>query len=414
MKWISVFVFSGWCCTICAQQSLSLAQCEDLFQKNNLIVIAEQYNLTAAKAAIIQARVWEHPYFTGEINLVNPEDKKVFDAGKNGQKGFAIEQLIYLGGKKRNEIAFAKSNYELASLQFEEVVRTLRLQLAQNFYSLYFDGLRANKLEAQILQLDTLINAYNEQYKKLNVPLRDLVRLQTLSIALKNELLALQNDILESQQNLRVLTAQNEDVIPVLQEDEWRALTLRQPKYTALQLQQMALERNSAYLASLKVVQSNELYYKWQKTMAVPDLRVGAAYDQRGGAFQNQVNLTFGIPLTLWNGNKGNIKMAQANLMQSQSLKENVALELKSKVDNALKGYQLQQTQYANMSERAADLDAVYEGILKNFQRQNISLIEFTDFMESYNTSSVIINDARKQLIILGENLNYLIHEKAF
>jgi cobalt-zinc-cadmium efflux system outer membrane protein len=105
-----------------AFSQITLRECEDSFRQNNLLLLAEQYNINAAKAAVIQSRIWELPYLSGEFNAINPQDRRVLEVGSHGQKSLAVQQLIYLGGKKKNEIEFAKSNVVLAELQFEQLL----------------------------------------------------------------------------------------------------------------------------------------------------------------------------------------------------------------------------------------------------------------------------------------------------
>ncbi|MGA1434633.1 MAG: TolC family protein, partial [Candidatus Kapaibacteriota bacterium] len=106
-----------------SQKQLTLKEAEEQLQKNNLLLVAEQYNISASQAAVIQAKIWEQPYLLTELNAINPNDNRVFDIGKQGQKGLAIQQIIYMGGKKKNEINFAKSNVAIAQLEFEQLLR---------------------------------------------------------------------------------------------------------------------------------------------------------------------------------------------------------------------------------------------------------------------------------------------------
>ena len=55
----SVFVYS--------QQRMSLEECEESFQKNNLQLLAAQYNISEAEADIIQAKIWD--LLTCPLNL---------------------------------------------------------------------------------------------------------------------------------------------------------------------------------------------------------------------------------------------------------------------------------------------------------------------------------------------------------
>ncbi|WP_245756670.1 TolC family protein [Flexibacter flexilis] len=398
-----------------AQQQLTVTQCEELLQKNNLYLLAEQYNIDASKAALIQAKIWEQPYFSGEINAINPADNRYFDAGKNGQKSFAIQQLIYLGGKKRNEVAFAKSNIILSELQYEQLLRSLKFQLAQSFYTIYYDQIKANSIRTQINSIDSLTKAYETQVSKGNIPLKDLVRLQSLSISLKNELMEIDKNILQEQQNLRLLTSAESPIIPIISDTNNMATLLNKPMPNVSNIEQLAVEKNTDYLYYQKVAESNELMLKWQKSMAVPDLNIGAAYDQRGGAFNNQVGLTFGIPLPLWNQNKGNIQAAKVQVMQSKTLKEQKLQELKYGIQTSYEILQQQRNLYHQFSVNVTqNMQKVYEGFLYNFHKKNVSLIEFTDFMESYNQTIVSFNEMKKNIVVSGENINFLANEKIF
>lgn len=397
-----------------AQKQLTIKQAEEYLQKNNLQLLANQYNISAAQAAVIQAKIWEQPFLSGEFNALNPQDNRVFDVGANGQKGLAIQQLIYLGGKKKNEINFAKSNEALAELEFEQLLRNLKFQLNQTFYNLYFDKQKVKSLDAQIAILDTLVKNYSAQVPKGNVPLNQVVRLQSLVLDLKNEKNNLSKEIIEEGQNLLLLTGISENVEPLVIENQLIEKFQNQ-LVSKENILNSALESNIEYLSAIKLVESQNQYLKWQKSLAVPDITTGLSYDQRGGAFQNQVNLTVGIPLPLWNKNKGNIKMAEAQVQQSNLNKEYKKQELQNKVETYFQLWQQQVSQFQNIDKTTiSNLEEVYKGMLFNFQKRNITMLEFTDFMESYNQSIIQINEIKKALILSGLNLNYITNKEIF
>jgi cobalt-zinc-cadmium efflux system outer membrane protein len=397
-----------------SQKNMTLKDCEDAMQKNNFQLLAEQYNITAAQAAVIQARIWDHPNMSLAFNALNPEDKRYFDVGKNGQKAVAVDQLIHIGGKKRNEIKLAKSNVALAELQFEELMQDLKHELRQSFYAVFFDQKKIASIESQTAQIQSLLESYEIQADKGNVPLKDVVRLQSLLLNLKNDRIAIQKDITENKQKLNILTGIDEELMPSADESELM-LTFNSPKYAESELFNIAKEKNPEYLSVLKQVENQELAVKLQKSLSVPDITAGLAYDQVGGAFKNEVNFTLGIPLPLWNRNKGNIKIAEAELGQSKVNKDQKTLELKTQVNSSLSIWKEQQKEYTSLSKSINEnLDLVYKGVLMNFQRRNISLLEFTDFMESYNQSTLQLNEMRKQLILSGEQINHITNSTIF
>lgn len=393
---------------------MTLQQSEDAFRQNNLLLLAEQYNINVAQAGVIQARIWELPYLTAELNALNPPEHRVLDVGGKGQKQLAIQQLIYMGGKKKNEIEFAKSNVGLAELQFEQLVRNLRFQLRQQYFSLYFDLRKIESISSQAARVDTLLRAYVVQVQKGNIPLKDQVRLQSLALTLRNELVSTQRDVFEEQRQLSLLTGIAEPITPLLTDSELVERYDKAITPNVDELLELAKENNPDYRRFLKLMESNELYARWQRSLATPDLTAGASYDQRGGAFNNQVNLTFGLPLPVWNRNKGNIKIAEWQLNQSRVQKDFQLLDIRNQIVASLRAWEQQSEQYLQLASSTQAFDLVYNAIIQNFRRGNVSILEFTDFMESYNQSMLQMNELRKQLILSQESVNEVVNATVF
>lgn len=396
-----------------AQQQMSLLDCEEAFQKNNLQLLAEQYNINMADADILQAKIWELPQLSGQINAYNPEGKKAFDIGH--AKGAEITQLIYMGGKKKNEIAFAKSNKELAQLQFSQLLVDLRTQLHAAYFNLYYEKLKLDNTNKQLGYMNDLLSAYRAQSAKGNVSLKDEVRLQSLVIQLNNDKLGINKNILEFEQNLKVLTGISDDIEPQLSEVDAKEILAAQPFGDEDELKKKALENNSDYQYFLKLIDNSKLYAQWQKSLNVPDLNVGAGWDQNGGTFKNEVNLMVGIPLPLWKSNQGNVVKANFAIQQNQKNADYQKLNLETKVQSAYKTWKSQYDQLAEIkSTDLSNMELVYDGMLKNFRKGNVNLIEFTDFMDSYRQTALQIYDMKNEIMQSAEQLNQLIQTKIF
>ncbi len=392
---------------------MSLLECENAFQQNNFQLLAEQYSINMADADILQAKIWELPQMSGYINGYNPQDRRFLDAGR--AKGFEVTQLIYMGGKKKNEIAFAKSNKELAQLQFSQLLVELRTQLHTNYYNLYYEKLKLENTNKQLGYMNDLLKAYKVQSAKGNVSLKDEVRLQSIVIQLNNDKVNINKNLLEFEQNLKVLTGITENIEPEISEEEAKLVLTAQPFGDDDELKRKALENNADYLFILKLIDNSKLYAQWQKSLNVPDLNVGAEYDQASGTFNNEINLKVGIPIPLWKSNKGNVEKANYAIKQNQKNAEFQKLNLETKVQSA---FRIWKTQYDQLAEiKATDLsnlDLVYDGMLKNFRNGNISLIEFTDFMESYRQTALQIYDMKNDLMESAIQLNQLVQTKIF
>lgn len=396
-----------------AQRQMSLLDCENAFQTNNLQLLAQQYNINMADADIIQAKIWELPQLSGQINAYNPQDKKVFDVAH--AKAAQVTQLIYMGGKKKNEIAFAKSNKELAQLQFSQLLVDLKTQLRTTYYNLYYQKLKLENVNKQLGYMKELLSAYKVQSAKGNVSLKDEVRLQSIVIQLNNDKVDINKNIIAVEQTLKVLTGITEDIEPQLSESEASEILTSQPFGDEEELKKKALENNADYQYNLKLIDNSKLFALWQKSLNVPDLNVGAGWDQNGGTFKNEINLMVGIPLPLWKSNQGNVEKANFAIQQNQKNAEYQKLDLETKV---LSSYRTWKGQYEQLSEiKESDLnnlELVYNGMLTNFKKGNVSLIEFTDFMESYRQTALQIYDMKNDLIQSAEQLNQLVQTKIF
>jgi len=395
------------------QQQMSLQDCELAFQKNNLQLLAAQYNINMADADIIQAKIWELPQIEGYVNAVNPQDKRVFDVGR--AKGVEITQLIYLGGKKKNEIQFAKSNKELSQLQFSQLLVDLKTELRQTYYNLIYEQKKQISIQNQLKYMNDLLSAYKTQTDKGNISLKDYVRLQSIVIQLNNDKIEINNNILAFQQKMKVLTGNPESILPNIPKAEENEILISQPFGDVEILKNKALENNADYLYQLKLIDNSKLYAQWQKSLNIPDLNLGAEYDQASGTFNNEVNLKIGIPIPLWKSNKGNVEKAKYAIQQNEKNLEYQKLNLETQVESAYQTWKNQYDQYYELKPvDMENLDTVYNGILKNFRSGNISLMDFTDFLESYRQTVLQVYEMKKQIMISAEEINQLVQTKIF
>lgn len=412
-----ILLFLASITNIFAQKSISLTESENLFLKNNLYLLANQYNIDISEAQVLQAKIWDNPEFGMEVNAWAPNnDQKFFNIDKQGQKSAYVQQLIHIGGQRKNLIELAKSNAKLASLDFEILLRELKFQLRKSYFEIYFDSKSALELDKQLTNIKSVVSAYSEQNKKGNISLKDLVRLQNLQLNLQKNKTEIVNNINENQKIINLLLANDSDQNFNLTPTPEELKSYDKDVFTEINnLQKTALENRPDFKKAEIKIENTAINLKLQKSLAIPDVKLGASYDQRGGAFNNQTNLTVAFPLPLWNKNKGNIKSAKLEVNQAEQQKEIVTLEIKNDVKLAVEKLIEQKANYQiTKTEIPTNLDTVYQGVYSNFIKQNINLLEFTDFLESYNESIISINNIKKAYLKTCEELNYSTASKIF
>jgi cobalt-zinc-cadmium efflux system outer membrane protein len=397
-----------------ADTPLTLPECEQRFVQSNLLLLAEKYSVAGGKALAIQASIWDLPQLSFDVNAYNPSTQKLINVGPQGQTSAAVQQLLYLGGKKSKEYDLAMSDVSVREARFEQLLRDLRYKLRVTFYNAYFLNKKINFLVQRVQQVDSLAAAYSAQTDAGNISLRESVRLQALALSIRNDLLSQRDAYRDVQNDLRTLIQADDAVVPVLSEDYVNRRVDTTKSTDAPALLQKLYSGNAEIIVLQRQLQSDSLNLTWQRSLAVPDLTVGASYDQRGGAFNNQINVGVSLPLPLWNKNRGNIELAGANISQTTALLESKKAELKNQLRGALALYESQTNSYAAGKRLHRDLDTVFRGVLENFARRNLSLIDFTDFIESYVQSVISIEEAKTKLLTTEETINYLTGEDVF
>ncbi|MBZ4188988.1 TolC family protein [Niabella beijingensis] len=399
--------------TAFSQVKMTLEACEAAFLNNNLPLLAQRYRISQADADIIQARIWDLPQAAYQNNIYNPENRKAFDLNK--ANGLEVQQLLYLGGKKKLEIAYAASNKEIVLLEFDQLLAELKTQLAETYYALYFEEKKLKDINTQLIYMTDLLEALRIQTAKGNTSLKEQVRLQSMVLQLGNDKTDIINTILQQQQLLKLLTGLTDNINTEISDEAAGALLSKRPQLSLEEIRETALTHNADYLRTLKQVAASKVNLNWQRAQNVPDLTVGGQWDQLGGAFKNEINLTVAMPLPLWKRNKGNVLKAQYEIKENETGSAEKKQQLESSIEMAYATWRNQYDQYyAVRPEDLQHLQTVHAGMLANFRKGNVTLIDFTDFMDSYRQTILQLYEMKKQVMIAAQELNRLTQAQIF
>ncbi len=406
-KYFVLFFSLALSCPLFAQTkdsiSVSLTRAEALFLKSNLALLASQYRVSAAEAAEMQARLYNNPVLSAELAAYS-NTRKWFDAGMHGQKSFGIDQLITLAGKRNKSVLLAKEQTSQARLSFYELMRALKYELRQNFYTVIYANELVEKFDDQMQLLQKIIDAYDVQAAKKNVPLKDAVRLKTEYIQLSADRNAIVMESIAAQQVLRLLMDTTAIIIPLKEPS---------PERNGLALPGL-LEKAQQSRPDLRLQESllkeEALNYKYQKALAVPDITIGAGYDQSGSYVNNFYSIRAAIDLPLFNRNQGNIKAAGWQIKTAELARDYKQNEVTAQVTasfsrlaEAEREYQVSQQSFNK------DFPEVNRSVIENFNKGNISLLEFIDFFENYNSAIRQVNQLQKQRRLAWEELEYAV-----
>lgn len=390
--------------------AISLSEAEKLFQEHNLPLLQQKTTIEAARAAIIQARLFENPVLSLEQNIYNSKNEKYFDVTKSGQQIVAIEQLFTLAGKRKKRVRVEEYNAKLTEAEYFDLLRALRFNLRSGFAELHYQLELHKSLSERVAVVQKLVSAFDGQHKKGNVPLKEITRLKALLFTLDNQLLKLQAEIQENQTELRLLTGSPATVflVPQLNKTAVQQLALANLNYP--ELLEQAKENRYDLKGAATNVNLHQANLQLQKSLAVPDVALGALYDRDGSFIRNYTGLTLQMQLPVFNRNQGNIKIARHELERSklglQHQEQVVENEVMEAYQKALQAQQL----YAGFDPNFhSDFNKLFEGVTSSFARRNLSLLEFLDYFEAYSDSleqSLELENTRLRAL---EEINYTV-----
>ncbi|KAA5549567.1 TolC family protein [Adhaeribacter rhizoryzae] len=388
---------------------LNMVQAEELFIKNNLNLLSQRLDIDAAKAAIIQARLFPNPTLALEQNLYNPTNNKYFDAGKSGQNIVELQQLIELAGKRNKRIQIEKINTKLTEFQYFDLLRSLRFELRTSLVELSYLIQNLAIYESKTEPIRKLVIAYEAQLKKGNVSLKEVTRLKALIFSLENERLELVHQVNDREAAISLLLNAKPTtfILPVL--DETRLNTAS----TTIVYNQL-LETATENRYDLKLYQTNialqEAQLNYQKALAVPDVGLGAIYDRQGSFIRDYVGLQAQFSLPFFNRNQGNIKTAKILVDKSrtdlQHYQNQVEQEVMAAYNKVRETDKIYTGLYTNFSQ---DFDKLLDGITESFSKRNISLIEFVDYYETYTESITQMLQLKTNRIRALEEINFAV-----
>lgn len=399
--------------------TLNRTELETLFLKNNLSLLAENLSISKAEAKIIQAKVWPNPTLSIEdVNLWRPKSigneelipSLVGDFGRNQQFSIGFEQLIITAGKRKKLIELKKMGLEYSKQYFEEILRNLKVEFRNALNEMNYLQHYKSVYKSQLHSINQLKESYKNQVDKGFLNKGEFIRLKTISLEVQHELNQLENKYESIEHDIKLL--------------------IHVPIQTTIQLKEEGMKVDKAELISLDVqelIDSAKVYRpelqlsKIEEEMAhqtlsiaraerVPDLSVLGNYNRGDGLYPDYVGFGIAFDIPVFNRNKGNIQQANIEIQHAKINQELTAKSIEKEIVIAVSQYKkaIDFVQHIE-DDYEAELDQVLDAYTHNFANQNISIIEYLDFLEAYLENKRIILQSEYNLREKAEELNYAI-----
>ena len=394
--------------------SLSLKESEQRFSEHNLEVIAERYNIDIAEAQVVQAKLFENPVVSLEQNVYNRLNGRYFDFGKQGETIVEVEQLIYIAGQRNKRVRLEKINKEMALYQFEEVLRTLRSELKEKFIALYFTRKSQSIYDREIDSLAHLLVVLKEQNEKGNVSLLEKSRIEALLLSLRQERNDIANQVISLQGDMRLLLgiSGNDTFEPIFDESVLNQIDMDSVPFS--ELTSLLYERPDLKLAQASV-KASEADVRLQRSLAFPEVSVKGTYDKAGNFINDYWAIGLSVSLPIFNRNQGNIRAAKISVAQKAHKEEYARRQAENELFTSYarleKAIQLYRSSNYGLE---MDFALIIKGVNSNFQKRNISLLEFIDYYETYKTTCLQLYQTQKEVLLALEEVNTVTGSHVF
>ncbi|MDQ2752051.1 MAG: TolC family protein, partial [Bacteroidota bacterium] len=383
---------------------ISMQQAEDSFLTKNLSLIAQNYSIDSAKATVITAKLWDNPELDFSNSFYNTVTHHFFDP----EESIQVSQLIRLAGKRNKAINLARSGIDIAQDQFYDLLRTLRYILRNDFYNIYFLEQSAKLYDLEISSLQKLVPAFESAATKGYLAPMEVLRIKSQLYSLQAEYDGLQTNIDNIQAELKLILRVSPAtyIIPAADTAMLNTAVVSSWNYQALIDTAITNRPDLKVLNAAIVYNNNNLVL--QKAFAKPDLTVGANYDRLGSYVQDYNSIGISIPLPFFNRNQGNIKNAKIQVDQSKVQYESGLDHVRSDVTTSyITASRAEKLLLSFDPGFDADIKHLIQQVTLNYQKRNITMLEFLDFYDSYKQNVLQLNQLRFNKMSALEQLNF-------
>ncbi len=394
---------------------LSKEEAEALFLEQNLELIAKNLEISQAEAQLLQSKLWPNPTFeVSEINFskttdIEEQPKLIGNWGEAQQYAFRVEQLIQTGGKRRKTIDLQKLTIEEKQQEFESIIRELKLELRGNLSNLQILQEQQKIYEKQIESTKSLISAYKNQLDQGNISQAQYIRLKAAELQFKKELVNINKELEEAIKDFKNFINIGNSTLVVITDK----LVAPEKEVSELELENWiitAQEQRPDALKSKTLEKQSEKRLEIEKAQRVPDITLGVDYDRGGNIMRDFVGFGISFDLPIFDRNKGGIKEAKIDIELAKLDTQSKLNEIANDIVEAFRNYYHAEQLYKDIdSEYESQLDQLLDAYHKNFQKKNVSLIEYLDFVEAYIENKTILLETRKDLNDHFEKLQYAV-----
>lgn len=288
-------------------QPLTLADLQNLALTNSPLLRQAAANVEAAKGAAIQAGAYPNPNFGYESDTVNT-------GGNAGFQGIFFEQVIKTGGKLKLAEAAATMDWKNADVAFHKAEFDLLTQVRTNYFAVLVAQETVKVTRALVRFTADVYGIQVDQVKYAEAAAYEPMQLRVLANQARAALIQARNRYTAAWKQLAASLG-----LPAMPPTELAGrVDMPIPHF----IYDAALEHVLRAHTDVQTAENNILKARYNLRLAqitpCPDVNLHVAIQEDytvPPARRTTHNIQMGIPVPLWDHNKGNIIQAQGNLL---------------------------------------------------------------------------------------------------
>ena len=355
----------------------------DRVKRHNLDYAAEQFEVSKAEAAIEIAKVFPDPTLSFDMTQ-NREGTLSTGHDLYSELGTTVE----LFGKRRARIDLARSGHDLSKALLADFYRNLQADAAIAFLeALKQKQLYSVKLSSY-LTMKRLAEADSMRLKLGSIMEIDAIQSKLEATSLLNEVVQSESDLKNSLTQLSQMTGSvSQDSILIPQ----GSLVSGLKSFDINKLIDIALNNRSDLVAALnnKEVANKALRLAKKERNIDVDFKLGLQNGYQpsiSGPTATALTAGIAIPLKFSNFYKGQVKLAQFQISQSEDLYKKAELNIKSEIIQAMERYKALCKQVDSYDHGMLEgAQNVRKGKIYSYNRGETSLLEVLNSQRTFN-----------------------------
>ena len=352
---------------------MTIAEVDSMLCSGNYQLQHSRLDIEAAEGRLAQAKKYENPEIQVLHNVQNPENRKWFDFGYDGETDVQISQPIAIGGQHKNKVRQAEATLGAAKSAYNSMWNDVRYDARTAFVDLYHVQQKLKVYDKEISSVEKILDACRQQTEKGNIPRMHTFRIAALLSQLRAEWSEMCVEENELQKQLRILLwPEDENRIEALMND---GDIVSQAVNNLARLQPLATGPDPELLQPI-IRQHPEIL---QKT-----------YEQESALHAINVEKADALP----------------HILSKEQKEKELHASLLALYRSAMHYLKLVEEQEQNLT---ADLDELLMAAEQQFLKRNISVVEFVDLYGSYRDTRFQMLDSKAKLAKTNEEISKFV-----